>query len=116
MTTPEVFHMGSDPEQFAAFGGGVEAGWYASLDGGKPFGPFRSEIDAQSNATWERLRNPRFQVVTDGLTCRPRFSRRYAVIDTKRLQSDGKPMAVLETDDPRRAHSFCDECNTEGRT
>lgn len=55
----------------------------------------------------------RFQLVRDGLTTRPRFSRRWAVIDTKRLGQDGLPIAVIETDDVRRALSFAGELNAE---
>lgn len=54
----------------------------------------------------------RFQIEVDGLTLRPRFSRRYAVVDTLRKGSDGKPTAVLETNDPRRARDYADECNS----
>ena len=53
----------------------------------------------------------RYAVEMDGLTYRPRFSRRYAVVDTLRLGPDGKPPAVLETDDPRRARDYCAELN-----
>lgn len=53
----------------------------------------------------------RYQVVTDGLTTRPRFDRRYAVIDNERKTSDGLPLAVLQTDDRRRASDYCSECN-----
>lgn len=53
----------------------------------------------------------RYQVETDGLTFRSRFSRRYAVIDVKSLGIDGKPVAVLQTDDPERANSYADELN-----
>ena len=57
----------------------------------------------------------RYQVETDGLTYRPRFSRRYAVVDTKRFGEDGKPLAVLQTDDPRRASDYAYELNCEAR-
>lgn len=56
----------------------------------------------------------RYQVETDGLTCRSRFSRRYAVVDTRTMVQVGleaKPAAVLETNDPRRARAYADELN-----
>lgn len=55
----------------------------------------------------------RYEIETDGLTTRPRFSRRYAVVDTKRHDPTGRPMAVLETDDARRAQDFAYELNME---
>ena len=54
---------------------------------------------------------PRYEVETDGLTMRPRFSRRYAVVDTIKC---GRP-AMLETDDPHRAREFAYELNCEAR-
>lgn len=56
----------------------------------------------------------RYQVDTDGLTLRPRFSRRYAVVDIEQLIQlglDARPKAVLETDDPIRARAYADELN-----
>ena len=53
----------------------------------------------------------RFHVEADGLTCRPRFDRRYAVVDSFSMGWDGKPVPVLQTDDPRRAIEYADECN-----
>jgi hypothetical protein len=57
----------------------------------------------------------RYQIETDGLTYRPRFSRRFAVVDTHRMDGNGKPMAILETDDSRRAQDYADEVNREWR-
>jgi hypothetical protein len=51
----------------------------------------------------------RYEVETDGLTLRPRFSRRYAVVDTSKVE---RP-AVLETDNPQRARDFAYELNRE---
>lgn len=55
----------------------------------------------------------RYQVATDGLTTKPRFSRRYAVVDTTRLGTDGEYLAILETDDGRRAADYAHECNLD---
>lgn len=55
----------------------------------------------------------RYQVERDGLTCRPRFSRRFAVVDTARRGADDKFVPVLQTDDVLRANSFADELNAE---
>jgi hypothetical protein len=55
----------------------------------------------------------RYQVITDGLTVRPRFDRRYAVVDTTRTDDQGKPFWVLQTDDVRRATEYADELNRE---
>lgn len=62
------------------------------------------------------MTDQRFQIETDGLTMRPRFSRRYAVVDTERLNADGKPMAVLETNDQNRARDYAYECNSERKS
>jgi hypothetical protein len=51
----------------------------------------------------------RYEVETDGLIMRPRFSRRYAVVDTAKID---RP-AMLETDDARRASDFAYELNCE---
>lgn len=55
----------------------------------------------------------RYEVQTDGLTTKPRFARRYAVVDTTRRDADGGYHAVLETDDPRRAADYAHECNLD---
>jgi hypothetical protein len=57
----------------------------------------------------------RYQVETDGLTTRPRFDRRYAVVDTAKFDSDGKPAWVLQTDDARRASDYAYELNCEAK-
>ena len=57
----------------------------------------------------------RFQVEIDGLTLRPRFSRRYAVVDIRTMDATGRPAAVLQTNDKRRAAEFAEELNAESR-
>jgi hypothetical protein len=63
-------------------------------------------IETEANMT-------QYLVVTDGLTTRPRFSRRYAVVDTLSLGVDGLPHPVLQTDDGVRARDYAHELNAE---
>lgn len=57
----------------------------------------------------------RFQVLDDDHNeMRPRFSRRFAVLDTKQLGWDGLPVALLETNSEASAHAFADLRNLEG--
>jgi hypothetical protein len=60
----------------------------------------------------------RYTIFSDGLTLRPRFSRRYAVVaerDLKFLEEttgvDYESLAALQTDCPKRAREYCDELN-----
>lgn len=56
----------------------------------------------------------RYQVKVDGADgYRPRFSREFAVVDTKRTDRNGLPLPVLETNDLARAGDFATELNSE---
>lgn len=61
----------------------------------------------------QRPSTQRYQVETNGLTTKPRHSRRYAVVDTTSRDDDGGYHTVLETDDSRRAADYAHECNLD---
>ncbi len=51
----------------------------------------------------------RYHVEPNGLSLR--FQRHYAVVDTRTLDHEGRPLAVFQTDIADRAEEHCDQAN-----